>query len=281
MFQRRLYGVVRRRRPKNPTILSEILQIVRTLDSQGKEPTFNTILYELSSRGILQFHRALREYLDLLVHAKLLTVTFEETFQPNIRKRQVYRINPLHNQPIIEAGEKALLLHGLNWNVPSPMSVSATTDLRGLALSTISNTKVYASLEDAIVQSLKILPKRHPQRASELIVFATALIATQKIDFDYLLARAKQAGVERETMGILLSIDRALTSPHPDVEDIRTLYELRKLYQHARRQLLKSIQRAATGTTTTDRQVGKMPSDVVVSSNEVIEYAGKQLGIRG
>ena len=200
------------RHPKNPTILSEILRIVRKLENEVKEPTFNTILYELSSKGILEFHRTLRKYLDLLVFAKLLDVKYEETVQPNIRKKQVYHTVPEHDQPIIEAGEEALLLHGLNWDISSPMSVSVKTDLRGLALATISGDKVYASLEDAIVHSLKVLPKRHPERAPELIVFTTALLATQKVDFDYLLTRAKEAGVKKEILGILFEIDKALAS---------------------------------------------------------------------
>jgi len=263
-----------RERPKNPTILSEILQTVRNLEDEGKEPTFNTILLELSAKRVLKFHRTLRKYLDLLIFAKLLIIKYERTAQPNIREKQVYHTVPGHNQPIMEAGEKALLLHGLNWDIPSPMSLSVKTDLQGLALATISRSKLYASLEDAIVQSIKLLPKHHPERASELVVFATALLATQKVDFNYLLNRAKEEGVENKILGILLEIDRTLSSAHPNVEDIRTLYELRKRYYHSRRSLLKSIQ----GIHLTDKQ--HVPTNIV-SSNEVIEYAGKQLGIRG
>jgi hypothetical protein len=268
------FGTIARERPKNPVILSEILQTVRRLENEGKEPTFNTILYELSSKRILEFHRTLRKYLDLLVFAKLLTVKFERTAQPNIREKQVYHTNPEHNQPIIEAGEKALLLHGLNWDIASPMSLNVKTDLQGLALAIISGGKVYASLEDAIVQSLKVLTKRHPERAPELIVFATALLATQKVDFNYLLNRAKEEGVTNEILGILLEIDKTLASAHPNVEDIRTLYELRKRYYHTRRPLLKSIQ----GIEITNKQ--NLPTNIV-TSNEIVEYAGKQLGIRG
>lgn len=263
------------RHPKNAQILSEIVQTVRKLESEGKEPTFNAILYELSARRILEFHRTLRSYLDLLIFAKLLTVKYERTAQPNIREKQIYHIVSHRDQPIVEAGEKALLLHGLNWDIPSPMSLSAKTDLQGLSLATVSGNKVYASVEDAIVQSLKVLPERYPARKSELVVFATALLATQKVDFVYLLTRAKEQGVENKILAILLEIDKALASPHPNVEDIRTLYELRKRYYHTRRRLLKSLQRIQV---TTEKQEIPMK---IVSSNEVIEYAGKQLGIRG
>src|SRR5579862_5962696 len=255
-----------RERPKNPMILSEILQAIRKLENKGKQPTFNTLLYELSAKRVLEFHRTLRKYLDLLIAAKLLSVKNERTAQQNIHEKQVYHTIPEHDQPIIEAGEKALLLHGLNWDVSSPMSLSVKTDLQGLALATISGSIVYASLEDAIVQSLKHLPKQHPNRASELVVFATALLATEKVDFNYLLTRAKEEGVENQILGILLEIDKALATAHPNVEDIRTLYELRKRYYHAHRSLIKSIQ----GNQLTD----KHPTNIV-SSNEVIEYAGK------
>lgn len=258
-------------RPKNPAILSAILQTVTSLENEGKEPTFNTILHELSGRRILEFHRSLRRYLDLLVYAKLLTVKHERTTQPNIREKQVYHIAARH--PIVQAGEKALLFHGLNWDLPSPMSVSARTDLQGLALATISDHIVYASLEDAIVQSLKVLPKRYPRRAPELIVFATALLATQKVHFHYLLRRANEEGVMKEIVGILLQIDDTLASAQPDVEDIRTLYELRNNYYHLRKPLLKSLESFQVKT---NRQ-----RQHIVSANEVIEYAGKQLGIRG
>jgi hypothetical protein len=262
-----------RERPKNPAILSEILQTVRQLEREGKEATFNTVLSELSAKGILEFHRTLRKYLDLLVIGKLLIVNYEKTVQPNIREKQVYRIAQ-GNQAIIEAGEIALLAHGLNWDIPSPLSLTAKTDLQGLALATISEKKVYASLEDAIVQSLSLLAKLHPERASEIIVFSTALLATQNVNFNYLLKRAKEHRVAGEVIGILLEIDTTLASSHPNVEDFRTLYELRKRYYNTRTPLLKSIQAF-------ERANGQVKPKNVVSSNEVVEYAGKQLGLRG
>lgn len=263
-------AITRDERAKNPAILSAILQTVRRLGNEGKEPTFNTILQELSAGRILEFHRSLRKYLDLMVYAKLLTVRHERTTQPNIREKQVYHIAA--HRPIVEAGEKALLFHGLNWDLPSPMSVSARTDLQGLALATISDHIIYASLEDAIVQSLKVLPKRYPSRAPELIVFATALLATQKVDFQYLLGRAKEEGIMKEIFGILLEIDATLASAQPDVEDIRTLYELRNNYYHLRKPLLKALE---------SFQVKTNRRQHIVSANEVVEYAGKQLGIKG
>jgi hypothetical protein len=262
-----------RERAKNPAILSEILDIVKALEAHGREPTFNTILNELSAKGVLFFHRSLRKYLDLLLVAKLLTVREGKTSQPNIRSKQVYHTVSRQNQPIVEAGEDALLLHGLNWDIPSPKSIRVKTDLQALARATLSGNKVYASLEDAIVQSLKVLAKRSPTRAPELVVFITALLATQKVDFGYLLNRARREGVEKELVRILTDIDSTLASSNPDVEDILTLYEIRKTYSRLRRPLLKAIKESQVEA--------KVLAKEIVRSNEVVEYAGKQLGLKG
>ena len=258
---------------KNPALLSEIVETVKKLEDHHVEPTFNTILNELSTKGVLAFHRSLRKYLDLLVYAKLLKLKYEKTAQPNIREKQVY--HTADNRASIEAGEKALLLHGLNWDIPSPKSLIVKTDLQALALATISQGKVYASLEDSVVQSLKVLAKRYPERASELIMFAAALLATQKVNFNYLLKRAREEEIEKEIIGILREIDGALSSPYPNVEDILTLYKLRSRYSHQRRQLLKSIKETRQSTD------GDYLSRDVLSPNQVVEYAGKQLGLRG
>jgi len=263
-----------RERKKNPIVLLEVLETVRKFENQGREPTFNAILSELSTNRVLLFHRSLRKYLDLLVFARLLTMKYEKATQPNIREKQVY--HSLNDNANMEAGEKSLLLHGLNWDIPSPMSLNIKTDLQALALATVSGNKVYASLEDTIVQSLKFLPRRHPERGSELIVFATALLATQKVDFNYLLRRAKEEGIEKEIIGILLVIDNTFASENPDVEDILTLYKLRDRYAHLRKSLLKSIE--GTRQKVIDKEY---PEKGILSPNQVVEYAGKQLGLRG
>src|ERR1700736_4410560 len=151
-----------RERPRNPLVLSEILETIKKLENKAIEPTFNDILNELSNKRILAFHRSLRKYLDLLVFAKLLTVKKKEATRPNIREKQIYRIKD--SQATLEAGEQSLLLHGLNWDLPSPKSVVFKADIQALALGMVSGNKVYASLEDAIVQLLKVLPKRNPDK---------------------------------------------------------------------------------------------------------------------
>ncbi len=105
-------------------------------------------------------------------------------------------------------------------------------------------------------------------------MFATALLATQKINFNYLLNRAKDEGVEKEIIGMLDKIDSTLASPRPDVEDILTLYKLRNRYAHIRRPLLKSLEVIQAVDM-------KHMSKDIVSPNQVVEYAGKQLGLRG
>ncbi len=254
---------------KNPLVLSEILETVKKLENQGIEPTFNTILNELSTKRILAFHRSLRKYLNLLVFGKVLAVRYEKASQPNIREKQVYHTN--NDEATLEAGEKALLLHGLNWDLPFPKSVRFKTDLQALALGTVSGDKVYASLEDTVVQSLKVRPRRTPDRSPELLVFATALLATQKIDFNYLVHRAKEAGIEKEIIRILDTIDKTFSSKNPDVEDIFTLYKLRSSYAQLRKPLLKVLREAPA----VDK--GSQP----ITPNQVVEYAGKQLGLKG
>src|ERR1700730_12165142 len=101
-----------RERPRNPLLLTEILETIKKLDNKAIEPTFNAILNELANKKILAFHRSLRKYLDLLVFAKLLTVKKEEAAQPNIREKQIYHIKD--TKATLEAGEQSLLLQGLN-----------------------------------------------------------------------------------------------------------------------------------------------------------------------
>ena len=254
---------------KNPLVLSKTLGIVKALEGQGLEPTFNAILAELSAERVLAFHRSLRKYLDLLVAAKLLSITNEKPRQPNIREKQVYHTKG--TEPILEAGEKAFLFHGLNWVVPSPMSLKVKTDLQALARGTLSGKIVYASLEDTIAHSPKILPARSPEVANELMVFVTALLATQKVDLQYLLFRARREGTEKEVMEILKVIDRTFSSRNPDVEDIFTLYKLRDNYLHLNRRFPRTIL----------REVPPERRPAIVSQNEVVEYAGKQLGLKG
>ena len=261
-----------RQRTASPLVLSKILDMIRNLEHQGREPTFNEILTELSAERILSFHRSLRKYLDLLVSAKLLTVKNKSASQPNIREKQVYHI--ASKSANMEAGEKSLLFHGLNWEIPSPKSLIVLTDLQALARGTLSGNTIYASLEDTIVQTLKHLPKRHRESASEIVVFVTAMLATQKVDLDYLLSRARDEGVREQIIEILKIIDGTFTSKNPDVEDILTLYELRNRYSQLHRSLSKSIH----GTRTSGK---KFQSIEELTPNQVVEYAGKQLGLKG
>jgi hypothetical protein len=254
-------------RRKSPLVLSEILNAIKNLENRGEEPTFNTIMNDLSTRRILSFHRSLRKYLDLLVFAKLLTVKHGMTVQPNIREKQIYHTKD--SRATLEAGEKALLIRGLNWYLPAPKSVYFKSDLEALALGAVSGNKVYASLEDSIVQSLKVL-----SRFPEIVVFATALLATQKIDFRYLLQRAREEGIEEEIIGILKTIDDTFASKDPDVEDILTLYKLRDNYARIRKSLLKALHGAPTAQK--DSHLAEF-----ITPNQVVEYAGKQLGIKG
>jgi hypothetical protein len=120
---------------------------------------------------------------------------------------------------------------------------------------------------------MKVLPKRYPGISSELVMFTTALLATQKLDLNYLLSRAREQGTEKEIIEIIEVIDQTFSSKNPEVEDILTLYELRERYAR----LYKSIPRTTRAISTGHEK----PPHVSIGPNQVVEYAGKQLGLKG
>jgi hypothetical protein len=247
------------KRNKNVVIAENVLKSVEALRKEGTEPTFNAILAYLSSRRILSNHRSLRAYLDTLVKSRLLSLRKEPVKQPNVRPRQAYSLTG--NGPFIEAGERAMLFHGLNWTIPSKSSIKMKTDIEGLARARISQGTVYGSLEDSIVETLA--KSKNSQRVFRALTFAAAMLATKKSDYGYLMQRAKERGVEDLVIGLLDEINYLLDSPKPEVDDIRTLYEIRKrLASHARMSLqLKSR---------------KIP----LSPDEMVDIIGKQLGVK-
>lgn len=258
-----------RERANNPLILSEIVLAVENLKKQRSEPTFNSLAQELAQRQILAFRRSLRRYLDLLSVSGVFGIKYEKTSQPNIRKKQVYSI--IKKDPLVEAGVGALLFHGLNWNVPHPKSHRVKTDFQGLALSKLANSTVYASLEDSIVELISSIGKKN----EELLVFITALLATKKVNLNYILSRAHRKGDEttRVLCALLLAIEDTLATPKPQVEDIAALFKLRETYSQLKRPPIHTLM-------SIDASVQKLSKDIL-TQEQVLEYAGKQLGIRG
>jgi hypothetical protein len=247
------------KRNKSAAVAESVLQSVETLRNEGTEPTFNAILGYLSSRNILSNHRSLRHYLDALINSEMLTLKKEPVKQPNVRPKQVYSLK--YDGPFVEAGERAMLFHGLNWTVPSKSSIKLKTDIKGLARARIVRGTVYASLEDTIVETLT--KNNNSERRYLTLNFCAALLATKKFERDYLIRRANEKNVSETVERLLEEIGYVLYSPKPNVEDIRTLYEIRK-------------QLATRGPMSTSFDERKFP----ISSDEMVDIIGKQLGVK-
>jgi hypothetical protein len=247
------------KRNKSAAVAESVLKSIQALRKDGTEPTFNAILGYLCSRNILSNHRSLRVYLDAMINSEMLTLQKEPVKQPNMRPKQVYSVK--NDGPFVEAGERAMLFHGLNWTVPSKSSIKLKTDIEGLARARIVHGTVYASLEDTIVETLA--KNKNTERLFQTLNFCAALLATKKFDRDYLIRRAKERKVRETVERLLEEIGYVLYSHKPIVEDVRTLYEIRK--QLDNRDLM---------STSFDEH--KFP----LSPDEMIDVIGKQLGVK-
>ena len=247
------------KRDKSVVVAESVLKSIEELEKKGAKPTFNAILEYLSSRKILSNHRSLRAYLDTMTKTGLLRLRDEPVKQPNVRSKQVYSLT--ENGPIVEAGEKAMVFHGLNWSVPSRSSIKMKTDIQGLARARIARGIVYGSLEDAIVETLA--KSKSSQRASRALTFGAAMLATGKIDYGYIRQRAKRKGVDDLVQGLLEEINCLVNSPKPPVEDIRTLFEIRRQLANHPRPSVEVRSR-------------RFP----LSLDEMVDVIGKQLGVK-
>jgi len=247
------------KRDKSVVVAESVLKSVEALRKAGTEPTFNAILAYLSSRRILSYHRSLRAYLDTMVKSGMLSLRKEQVKQPNVRPKQVYSLTG--SGPFVEAGERAMLFHGLNWTLPSRPSIMMKTDIEGLARARIAQGTLYGSLEDTIVETLA--KSKNTERVFQTLTFCAAMLATKKFDQEYLMQRAKERDVEGLVEGLLDEIEYLLDSPRPEVEDIRLLYEIRKrLANH----VVISLQLKSR----------RFP----LSPDEMLDVIGKQLGVK-
>lgn len=194
-----------------------------------------------------------------MVKSGLLNLRREPVKQPNMRPKQVYSLTG--RGPFVEVGEKAMLFHGLNWTVPSKSSIKKETDLEGLARGRMAQGTVYGSLEDSVVETLA--KSKNTERLFQTLIFSAAMLSTKKVDQRYLMQRAKERGVEDPVEGILGEIDYLLNSPRPEVEDIRTLYEIRKRLAY----------HAPTSVRLKSRRFPLLP-------DEMIDVIGKQVGVK-
>jgi hypothetical protein len=247
------------KRDKSAAVVDSVIRSIQALKKEGVEPTFNNIRSYLSSNNVISNHRSLRLYLDAMVYSGVLSVRKEAVKQPNVRPKQIYSLS--HNGPSVEAGERAMLFHGLNWTVPSRSSIKMKTDIEGLARSRMALRTVYGSLEDTIAETLA--KNKNSPRLFQLLTFCAALLGTKKFDQDYLMRRAKEKNVADIVEGLLAEINYVLESPKPEVEDIRTLYQIRQRI-------------ARPGSMPTDYKSQRFP----LLPDEVVDAIGKQLGVK-
>jgi hypothetical protein len=245
-------------RNKSVAILESIITSIQVLGKERAEPTFNNILTYLSSRNVISNHRSLRAYLDAMVYSGLLRITEESVSQPNVRSKQIYSLRG--NGPFIEAGERAMLFHGLNWTA-ARASIKMKTDIEGLARARVAEKTVYGSLEDTIAETLA--KNKNTNRLSQTLTFSAALLATEKFDERYLRKRAEEKKVGNIVEGLIAEIYYVLESPKPEVDDIRTLYQIRQRIAH----------REPTPT-------GHRPKRFPLSPDEIVDAIGKQLGVK-
>ena len=183
----------------------------------------------------------------------------EPVKQPNVRSKQVYSLSD--KGPIVEAGEKAMVFHGLNWIIPTQSTIKIKTDMEGLARARIASGIVFGSLEDAIVETLAKTKNR--EGASRTLTFAAAMLATERIDYAYLMQRARRREVDRLVEGLMDEINYVLHSPKPAVEDVRALFAIRRqLANHPKTPVQTRSQRFP------------------LSLDEMIDIIGKQLGVK-
>ena len=249
------------KRNRNVLVAESVVISVEKLRGEGTEPTFNALMAFLKSRGVLSNHRSLRVYLDYLERSGLLSRRTTQARKPNIRPKQVFSVT--HDGPFVEAGEKALIYHGLNWTIPAKSSDKLRTDLEGVVRGRLEAGTLYGSLEDTVVASLA---RAEAKKAVGLVLsYCAALLATKKVDRAYLALRARERGVGDLLQELLDEIDYLFASPKPGLEDIKSLYAIRKWAQSTHRR-------------TPSRSPN--PSWSLLSKDELVDAVGKQLGVK-
>jgi hypothetical protein len=248
------------KRNRNAMVAEGIVKSVKSLEDRDTDATFSEILTDIASRGILSNHRSLRIYLDSLVRSGLLKERTEPARQPNVRPRQVYSLG--RRGPFIEVGERALIYHGLNWTLHTTSSIKAKTDIEGVVRARLEAGTLYGSLEDTIVENLARVDRA---KVGAVVPFCAALLATKKFEQRYLTRRATERGVGGSTRELLDEIEFLLTSPKPDVDDVKSLYAIRKWFDAVHR-----------------RGSARPPEPrwSLLSRDELVDVIGKQLGLK-
>lgn len=248
-------------RDRSALVAESVVKSIEALRNEGTEPTFNAVLAFLKSRRILSNHRSLRVYLDSLEKSGLLDEKTKPARQPNVRPKQMYSVT--HDGPFVEAGEKAMIFHGLNWTLPNKSSDKLRTDVEGVVRGRLAAGTLYGSLEDTVVENMA--RTKGKKGFSQVLSYCAALLATKKCDRAYLMQRARGRGVDELIQELLDEIDYLLIAPKPEVEDIKSLYAIRKRFQTAH---LRAPSRSPK------------PQWSLLSSDELVDVMGKQLGLK-
>lgn len=249
------------KRNRSVLVAESVAKSIEALRNEGTEPTFNALMAYLKFRGIISNHRSLRVYLDYLATSGLLSRSTEPARQPNVRPKQVYSVT--NDGPFVEAGEKALTFHGLNWTIPARSSDKLRTDLEGVVRGRIEDGTLYGSLEDTVVGNLTRVKDK--KAVALALSYCAALLATKRVDRAYLMRRARERGIGESIQELLDEIDYLFTSPKPELEDIKSLYAIRKWAQSNHR---KTPPRAPN------------PRWSLLSKDELVDVVGKQLGVK-
>ena len=249
----------------------QITGIIRKL---GNKASFRNILLEANTTGLITDHRTLRRYLDLLLHAEVLTV--RERDVGSVNPQQLYRIAT--PQPHLWVGTAAMRLHGLNWDVPDAQLVKITTDLEAMVragtMMIQGKTLLIGGLEDTLVHELI----RDAYEHTGMTELVAAMLATRSLDLSYLLRRADSLGVGQALRLLLGKITNTFTSLPGDVDGraflaARTQF-LRILRSYNSRRVLRLVETPGKG------RIGLGPVSTL-KPEQIVSTTGKQLGVTG
>ena len=246
-----------RKRPASVVVLKRVESAVGSLASDGS-PSFNAILGRLKSEGVLANHRSLRTYLDILIASGSLRMKTARS-SANIRPVQVYSLTG--RGPFVRAGERAMSLHGLAWDTGVDGTKSVRLDLEGVARGTLVSGTLYASVEDTVVAALESAGGAEAKALA--LTYCAALLASNRLDEEYLIRRARAAEVVAEVMELLEELRSIFYAPKMPVKDVKTLYRVRGA--------VSPLQR------------GKRPADprwTLFAPDALLDVVGKQLGVK-
>ena len=224
--------------------LESIVQVVEGLHPHA---SFRRILGETRRRGVANWDRTLRKYLERLLLAEVLQRDRREV--GSVYPMELYKIKS--TRPRIEVGLSILILHGLNWEIEEADVVGVYSDLAALARAKpteIASRPVLAGcLEDCVAYELE-RDLRAKRGTFELLV---AMIATKRLDLPYLLQRADRIGIGQTMRALLRRINEVFATTGTTI-DGRVFLLSRDVFMKLARQysasgVMKMIQERGRG----------------------------------